>query len=338
MGTLIHLDEERQRKPNLDGVQALVAADLSAVNALILRHMESPVGLIPKLAGHVISAGGKRLRPMLTLAATRLCGYAGDRHIGLAATVEFIHTATLLHDDVVDESELRRGNVTANHIFGNKASVLVGDFLFSRAFQLMVADGNLQILDILSSAAAKIAEGEVLQLITSHETETSEQDYLEVIRCKTAVLFAAATQIGAVIAGRPAAEERALHDYGLSLGIAFQLVDDVLDYSANQVALGKTVGDDFREGKITLPVLLAFRRGSSEERQFWRRTLETQELQESDLAHAIQLLERHGALRDSIARAQHYGAMARDALNIFPDSMEKRVLNDVIDFCIHRAY
>jgi octaprenyl-diphosphate synthase len=322
----------------LDKLTVLVADDLKACNALIIDRMQSPVELIPQLAGYIIAAGGKRLRPVLTLASSRLCGYDGNRHQALAACVEFIHTATLLHDDVVDESDLRRGLASANAVFGNKSSVLVGDFLFSRAFQLMVEDGSLDVLRILSQASAVIAEGEVLQLTTSNDTGTSEQAYLDVIRSKTAELFAAACQIGAVVADRPAAEEDALFAYGLNLGIAFQLVDDVLDYSALQARLGKTVGDDFREGKITLPVILAFRRGSDEERVFWNRALEEMEQGEGDLDKAIGLMNQHGALRDTVERARHYGAIARDALGLFPDGEEKAALLDVIDFVIDREF
>ena len=322
----------------LDKLTVLVADDLKACNALIIDRMQSPVELIPQLAGYIVAAGGKRLRPVLTLASARLCRYGGDRHQGLAACVEFIHTATLLHDDVVDESDLRRGLASANAVFGNKASVLVGDFLFSRAFELMVEDGSLDVLRILSHASAVIAEGEVLQLTTSNDTGTSEQAYLDVIRSKTAELFAAACQIGAVVADRPAVEEDALFAYGLNLGIAFQLVDDVLDYSALQARLGKTVGDDFREGKITLPVILAYRRGSDEERVFWNRALEEMEQGEGDLDKAIGLMNQHGALRDTVERARHYGAIARDALGIFPDSEEKTALLDVIDFVIDREF
>jgi len=337
---IVNLEDERTRprRPSLDGLAALVAADLTAVNQLIVKHMDSQVALIPQLAGHIVAAGGKRLRPMLTLAASRLCGYRGARHVALAACVEFIHTATLLHDDVVDDSALRRGRATANALWGNKASVLVGDFLFSRAFQVMVADGSLRVLDILSNASAVISEGEVLQLVTSNDTETSEQAYLEVIRCKTAALFAAACRIGAVVADRPKVEEEALESFGLNLGIAFQLIDDVLDYSAKQAELGKSIGDDFQEGKITLPVVLAFRRGDTDERSFWRRTLEALEHREGDLDHAVGLMTKHGALRDTVARAGHYGAIARDALGIFPDGPEKKALLEVVDFCIERAY
>jgi octaprenyl-diphosphate synthase len=340
VAVIVNLDEERGRaaKPSLDDLQRLVAEDLHIVNGLILKHMHSPVPLIPQLAGHLIAAGGKRLRPMLTLASARMCGYRGGRHQALAACVEFIHTATLLHDDVVDESDLRRGLATANSVWGNKASVLVGDFLFSRAFQIMVADGSLKVLEILSGASAVIAEGEVLQLITSNDTETSEQSYLDVIRCKTAALFAAACRVGAVVAERPRVEEEGLDSYGLNLGIAFQLIDDVLDFSAKQVELGKTIGDDFREGKITLPVILAYRRGDEEERSFWRRCVVKLDQTPADLDRAIGHLERHGALRDTVARARHYGAIARDALGIFPEGAEKRALVDVVDFCIERAY
>jgi octaprenyl-diphosphate synthase len=300
--------------------------------------MHSQVALIPQLAGHIVAAGGKRLRPVLTLASAQLAGHDGERHVKLAACVEFIHTATLLHDDVVDESALRRGEASANALFGNKPSVLVGDFLFSRAFELMVEDGSLAVLAILSRASSVIAEGEVLQLITANDTETREEAYLEVIRSKTAALFAAACRIGAVVADRPAAEEAALESYGLNLGIAFQLIDDVLDFSAKQALLGKTVGDDFREGKITLPIILAFQRGDDEDRAFWRRTLEELDQTDADLEHAIGLLERTGGLADTIARARAYGEAACQALSEFPDSPIRQAMIDVVDFCIDRAY
>lgn len=338
MGVVVNLDGERDKRPSLDELHALIADDLKAVNDEIVKRMQSPVALIPQLAAHIVAAGGKRLRPMLTLAAAELCGYQGKRHVTLATCVEFIHTATLLHDDVVDESELRRGRDSANAIFGNSASVLVGDFLFSRSFELMVEDGSLKVLGILSRASSVIAEGEVLQLMTTNDTETGETQYLEVIESKTAQLFAAACQIGAVVADRPKVEEDALEAFGMNLGVVFQLIDDVLDYQADQEKLGKTVGDDFREGKITLPVILAFRRGDEEERAFWRRTLEDLEQTDDDLAHAIKLMEKHDALSDSIERARHYGAIARDALGIFKDCPEKRALIEIIDFCIQRAH
>ena len=317
---------------------ALTAQGMNAVNSVILSRMQSEIPLIPALAGHLISGGGKRLRPMLTLAGAELVGYQGARHHKLAAAVEFIHTATLLHDDVVDGSELRRGKAAANIIFGNPATVLVGDFLFSRAFQCMVADGSIEVLKILSDASAVIAEGEVQQLMTTNDTATSEDDYFSVIGAKTAALFAAACRIGAVVAERPEAEKRALESYGRNFGIAFQLVDDILDFSARQAELGKTVGDDFREGKITLPVILAFRRGDAAERAFWRRCLEDLEQNEKDLDRARELMGRHGAIEDSMARARGYGAIAREALEVFPDSGIKRELIDIVDFCVERAY
>ena len=321
----------------LTALTLLVRDDLEACNREIIARMHSPVALIPQLAAHLVAAGGKRLRPLLTLATARLCGYQGQRHIPLAACIEFIHTATLLHDDVVDESELRRGQASANALFGNKPSVLVGDFIFARAFRIMVQDGSLKVLAILSEASATIAEGEVLQLVTQNDTTTTEAQYLEVIEGKTAALFAAAARLGAVVADRPQAEEDALDAYGRNLGTAFQLVDDALDYAAEQERLGKTIGDDFREGKITLPVLLAFARGDEAERVFWRRTLEEREQGPEDLARAQALIERHGGLRDTVARAQDYGDAALAALRIFPDSPVRQALEDIVAFCIARA-
>lgn len=340
MSVVATTDDKREtsRSNALEDLSALVRDDLEGANRIILEQMQSPVALIPQLAGHIIAAGGKRLRPMLLLAATRMCAYEGDRHLRLAATVEFIHTATLLHDDVVDDSALRRGLATANALFGNEASVLVGDFLFARAFEMMVADGSLEVLKILSRASAVIAEGEVMQLTTVNNPETAEDTYLEVIGAKTAALFAAACQIGAVVADRPTAERDALEGYGLNLGMAFQLIDDVLDYSARQATLGKTVGDDFREGKITLPVMLAYRRGTDEERRFWLRTLKDLDQDDTDLRRALALINRHKALDDSVGRARHYGEKARDALAIFPDSPARAALMGVVDFCIDRAH
>jgi octaprenyl-diphosphate synthase len=343
LGVVVNLDSvpgnvSAGQNPSLDALVKLTSNDIEDVNSLIIQAMDSPVALIPQLAGHLIAAGGKRLRPMMTLASARMCGYDGTRHKGLAACVEFIHTATLLHDDVVDESFLRRGLSSANAVWGNQASVLVGDFLFSRAFELMVTDGSLQVLAALSKASTVIAEGEVLQLTTTNNTETGETQYLEVIRSKTAQLFSAACRIGAIIADRPKVEEDALETFGMNLGITFQLIDDMLDYSAKQSDLGKTVGDDFKEGKITLPVILAFRRGDDEERVFWRRTLENLDQSQGDFQHAINLMNKHGALQDTVERARHYGAIARDAMGIFQDSPEKLALVDAIDFCIHRAY
>lgn len=338
MGVVVNLDQTSEKQPSIDALTAVTAKDLEAVNTLIVQAMDSQVKLIPQLAGHLVAAGGKRLRPMLTLAAARMCGYEGERHVGLSACVEFIHTATLLHDDVVDESDLRRGRATANAVWGNQASVLVGDFLFARAFELMVGDGSLKVLGVLSHASKVISEGEVHQLLTQNDTETSESAYLEVIQAKTAQLFSAAARIGAIVSDRPAVEEEALDIFGMNLGIAFQLVDDVLDYSAKQATLGKTVGDDFREGKITLPVILAYRRGTDKERAFWRRTLEALEQKADDLEHAFELLEKRDALSDTVERARHYGAIARDAVGLFEDCEEKQALLEAVEFSIHRAY
>jgi octaprenyl-diphosphate synthase len=340
LGVTVPFEAGRKRahEPSLETLQALVAEDLAEVNREIVNRMESGVPLIPELAGHIIGAGGKRLRPMLTLGAAKLCGYSGRRHIGLAACVEFIHTATLLHDDVVDGSDLRRGDASANALWGNKPSVLVGDFLFSRAFSLMVEDGSLRVLEILAGASAVIAEGEVMQLTTSNNTETSEAEYLEVITAKTAKLFTAACQLGAIVVERPAVEEKALEIYGRNIGIAFQLVDDALDYSARQATLGKTIGDDFREGKMTLPVVLTYRRGDEDERRFWRRAFEKGDQRDGDLARAIALMERHGALADTVERARHYGAVARDALGIFAPGRAKDALIEAVDFAVQRAH
>ncbi|MBV9656238.1 MAG: polyprenyl synthetase family protein [Acetobacteraceae bacterium] len=325
----------------LAALTALLQADLQACNRTIVAHMDSPVALIPQLAAHIVAAGGKRLRPLLTLASARLCGYGAraedQRHVNLAACVEFIHTATLLHDDVVDESRLRRGLASANAVFGNKASVLVGDFLFARAFQLMVADGSLPVLAILSGAAATIAEGEVLQLATQNDLSTSEERYLNVIKGKTAALFAAACQVGAVVANRPAAEEQALASYGLNLGMAFQLVDDALDYAADQATLGKTVGDDFREGKITMPVLAAYGASDAEGRRFWDRTIERSEQTEDDLGHALALIGHTGAITATINRAGAFAHAAKQALGPFRESTIKHALLDVADYTLSRA-
>jgi octaprenyl-diphosphate synthase len=327
-----------ERPGPLDALAALAAEDMAAVNEIIVRRMDSPVALIPQLASYIVRSGGKRLRPLLTLASARMCGYRGEQHRNLAAAVEFIHTATLLHDDVVDDSELRRGSASANAVFGNEASVLVGDFLFSRAFQLMVESGSLEVLRILSDASAVIAEGEVLQLSTTGDTTTDEAGYMAVIGAKTAALFAAACRIGAVVADRPAADAEALDAYGRSLGVAFQLVDDVLDYSARQAELGKTVGDDFREGKMTLPVVLAVARADAEEKAFWVRTIEEQDQRPEDLARAQALLARHGALDAAMERARGFAREARASLALLPDGPERRAMDAALDFVVDRAY
>ncbi len=337
LGVVLALDEKASQR-GIEALNRLAAADLARVNQMILSRTGSEVTMIPEVANHLISSGGKRLRPMLTLATAGLCGYAGDGHIRLAASVEFMHTATLLHDDVVDQSDMRRGKMAARMLWGNEASVLVGDFLLGQAFKMMVEVGSLHCLDVLSSAAAVIAEGEVLQLSAAKDLQTSEEDYLKVIRAKTAALFAAACEVGPILAARSKTEISACRAYGANLGIAFQLIDDALDYGGSSARLGKNTGDDFREGKITLPVVLAFRRGSEAERVFWRRTLEEGAINEADLEQALALMRKHRALEDTIERAHHYGAMARDALGLFPDAPWKGALLDVIDFCIARAH
>ena len=322
----------------LDALLALVQPGMERVNAFILSRTGSDVAMIPEVANHLISSGGKRLRPMLTLATAALCGYSGDGDVKLAASVEFMHTATLLHDDVVDGSEMRRGKLAARMLWGNEASVLVGDFLLGQAFKMMVEVGSLEALRILADAAAVIAEGEVMQLAAAKNTATTEDDYLAVVRGKTAALFAAACEVGPVIAGRPREEQAAARSYGMNLGVAFQLVDDALDYGGREAKLGKKVGDDFREGKITLPVVLAYRRGSGEERAFWKRTLERGEVEDADLAEALRLLVKHRAIDDTIARARHYGAIARDALGLFRGKSEAQALIDVVAFVTARAH
>ncbi len=337
VGVVVPL-EERAKEPGIGELVDLVADDMDRVNQMILSRTGSDVTMIPEVANHLISSGGKRLRPMLTLATAGLCGYQGEGHIKLAASVEFMHTATLLHDDVVDQSDMRRGKLAARMLWGNEASVLVGDFLLGQAFKMMVEVGSLACLDILSTAAAVIAEGEVMQLSAAKDTETTEDDYLAVIRAKTAALFAAASEVGPVLANRPKGEAAACRSYGMNLGVAFQLIDDALDYGGTSSKLGKNVGDDFREGKITLPVVLSFRRGNDAERAFWKRTLEQGEINDGDLATALATMRRHRALEDTVERARHYGAMARDALELFPSSPWKKSLLSVVDFCVSRAH
>ena len=339
MATVVSLEGKR-KAPSLEPLLSLCADDMVQVDREILARMRSPVALIPELANHLVGAGGKRMRPLLTVAAARLCGYqeVSDRHIKLATCVEFIHSATLLHDDVVDVSALRRGKPSANTVWGDKASVLVGDFLFTRSFELMVDVGSLDILGVLSRASSTIAEGEVLQLVSQRDISTPESTYLEVIKAKTAKLFAAAAEVGAMVAGRNGPERVALESFGMNLGIAFQLVDDALDYSGREAKLGKSVGDDFREGKITLPVILAFLRGGAVDREFWKRTIEKLDQRDGDLEQAQTLIERHGALADTLERARHYGAMARDGLGLFPASPLKAALLEAVDFAIDRAH
>jgi octaprenyl-diphosphate synthase len=293
--------------------------------------------MIPEIANHLISSGGKRLRPMVTLAAAQMFDYAGEGHVKLATSVEFMHTATLLHDDVVDESGMRRGQQTARMIWGNQASVLVGDFLLGQAFRMMVDVGSLDALDVLSTAASVIAEGEVMQLAAAQNLETTEDEYLAVIRAKTAALFSAAAEVGPIIAGASRSDRAALRSYGTNLGLAFQLVDDALDYGGSSKDLGKNVGDDFREGKVTLPVILSYRRGTAEERDFWKRAIEGHENGDAELEKAFGLMARCSAIGDTIGRARHFGEIARDALAPLKPTAQKTALLEVIDFCISRV-
>ncbi|MDU8943669.1 polyprenyl synthetase family protein [Ovoidimarina sediminis] len=330
------LDGDGNAKPH-ERLAAELADDMDRVNALIAERMASKhAPRIPEVTAHLVGAGGKRLRPMLTLGTARMCGYGGDHHVKLAATVEFIHTATLLHDDVVDESRQRRGRPTANLLWDNKSSVLVGDYLFARAFQLMVETDSLRVLDILANAAATIAEGEVLQLSAAQNLATDEAIYLQVVRGKTAALFSAATQVGGVIAGVPEAQEAALYTYGDALGVAFQIVDDLLDYGGDAAATGKNVGDDFRERKLTLPVIKAVAKADAEERAFWARVIEKGDQREGDLERALDLLARHGAMEATRADALRWASEAKAALGALPEHPIRGMLNDLADYVVAR--
>lgn len=329
--------DEVSHKPH-DRLNAYLSDDMEAVNKLIRARMASEhAPRIPEVTAHLVEAGGKRLRPMLTLAAARMCGYDGPFHVHLAATVEFIHTATLLHDDVVDESRQRRGRPTANLLWDNKSSVLVGDYLFSRSFQLMVETGSLRVLDILANASATIAEGEVLQLTAAQDLATDERIYLQVVRGKTAALFSAATEVGGVIAGAPEATVTALRTYGDALGIAFQIVDDLLDYGGSSDTIGKNVGDDFRERKLTLPVIKAVAKADATERAFWIRTIEKGDQRSGDLEEAMDLLSRHGAMEETRAEALGWAAKAKAALATLPAHALGDMLADLADYVVARV-
>jgi octaprenyl-diphosphate synthase len=331
------LDKVNRDKP-LDRLVARLAPDMAAVNVLIRDRMASEhAPRIPEVTAHLVEAGGKRVRPLLTLAAARLCGYPGPYHIHLAATVEFIHTATLLHDDVVDESRQRRGRPTANLLWDNKSSVLVGDYLFSRSFQLMVETGSLRVLDILANASATIAEGEVLQLTAAQDLATTEAIYLQVVRGKTAALFAAATEVGGVIAGAPEAQVTALRTYGDALGIAFQIVDDLLDYGGDSSVIGKNVGDDFRERKLTMPVIRAVAAADATERAFWSRVIEAGDQRPGDLEEVLRLLDRHGAMERTRLTALDWAERAKAALAELPADDLRDMLADLADFVVARV-
>jgi len=338
VGVVLSFDESQAERASIAPLVHATAAGMERVNRLVIERTRSDVALIPEVARYLMDSGGKRLRPMLTLASAQACGYRGEADAKLAASVEFMHTATLFHDDVVDESQTRRGRRAARLVWGNQESVLVGDFLLGQAFKMMVEVGSLEALEVLSAAAATIAEGEVMQLTTAKNTETTEDEYLDVVRAKTAALFSAAAEVGPILARADRSVRAAFRSYGANLGIAFQLIDDALDYGGQTPTLGKDVGDDLREGKVTLPVVLAYRRGTPEDRAFWSRTLVGGAVSDPDLAHAVMLLERTKALRDTVERARHYGAMARDALAPLPDEPFKAALLDAVAFCIARAH
>jgi len=339
MTKIINFSESRRSTDDaLGDLHAIFSEELQQVELAIAEHMESAAALIPEISDHLIGAGGKRLRPLLTLSAARLANYQGRDHITMAAAVEYMHTATLLHDDVVDDSDMRRGQPTARNLWGNSASVLVGDFLLGQAFRMMVAAGSLPALDILSSAAAVIAEGEVMQLAAMNNAQISEDSYLDIIDAKTAALFAAAAEVGGVIADAQDAEQKALTAYGRNLGIAFQLVDDALDYSSINRVLGKNIGEDFAEGKVTLPVILAYHRGDAEAREFWQEAVKNPNNDAARLDRALALMDQTDALADTVERARHYGDKAKDALGLFPAGEVQKTLIRLVDFCIARAY
>ena len=339
MTKIINFSESRRSTDDaLGDLHDFFDEELQQVELAISEHMRSAAALIPEISDHLIGAGGKRLRPLLTLSAARLANYQGHDHITMAAAVEYMHTATLLHDDVVDDSDMRRGQPTARNLWGNSASVLVGDFLLGQAFRMMVAAGSLAALDILSSAAAVIAEGEVMQLAAMNNVQISEDSYLDIIDAKTAALFAAAAQVGGVIAGAQGAEQKALTAYGRNLGIAFQLVDDALDYGSVNCVLGKNIGEDFAEGKVTLPVILAYHRGDAKARKFWEKAATKPGGNSAHLEHALSLMNETAALVDTVERARHYGDKAKDALGLFPAGEVQKTLIRLVDFCIARAY
>lgn len=336
--TVLATKKETANVDALERLVSLTAEDMKRVNSIVLEQMASPVDLVTRLAAYIIASGGKRLRPMLTVAAAKLCGYEGERHHKVAACVEFIHTATLLHDDVVDESVLRRGAASANAVFGNQASVLVGDFLFSRAFQLMVEDGPLEIPRILSKASAVMAEGEVMQLVSTGDLEMDMTSYLKVVQAKTAALFAASCSVGAVVAGASNDKEKALHEYGTNLGIAFQIIDDVLDYSSVQQKSGKNVGIDFGECKVTLPIMLALESASADEKAFWQRTMGEGKQEEGDFAKAVMLMQKHSTFNKSIEIAHSFIAKAKDNLSIFETSQLQNAMMGILDFIVDREF
>ena len=312
--------------------------DIDKVNTLILSNMASKVPLISQLAGYIISSGGKRIRPILTLATSKLCKYSGERHINLAAAIEFIHTATLLHDDVVDESNKRRGQKSANIVWDNKSSILVGDFLLSKAFRLMIKDGSHRCLDTLSKASIEISQGEVLQLLTNNNIQTSETKYLEVINAKTAELFGAACIVSGIISEVGREKEIALYEFGKNLGISFQIIDDTLDYFSNDQSFGKNKGDDFKEGKVSIPIILAYMRSNSDEKKFWTRVINDKNQKKEDLDIALSIIKKYEVLSDCFKKAKHFSLIAKDSLGAFENSIEKEKLINIADFAINRIF
>ena len=337
MNAFVSVDDQYEPTPTLQSLLDLTGDDMDRINKLILSQTHSSVDMIPELASHLINSGGKRIRPMLTCATSRMCGYRDFDHIALATSVEFLHTATLLHDDVVDESDMRRGRKSARLLWGNQASVLVGDYLLGQSFKIMVSVGNLEALRILSNASAVIAEGEVMQLAATNRPDLSIAEYMAVIDSKTAALFIAAAELGAVVGNSTIEERTAVKNYGHNLGILFQLIDDALDYHGEAAKLGKVVGDDFREGKITLPVILSYQNGNDEERQFWQRTLGEGKIDDGDLENAIALIAKHNAIGETISKASKYAENAKNALAEFPQSKWKEALLDAVQFCVERT-
>ncbi len=331
------LNQTRNNQMSLQSLINLTQYDMERVNQFILSMAKSEVEMIPEISNHLISSGGKRLRPMITLASAHMFGYQNDGHIKLATAVEFMHTATLLHDDVIDESNLRRGKSTARMIWGNQASVLVGDFLLGQAFKMMVDVGSIEALSVLANAAAIIAEGEVMQLSAAKNIQTSASDYLKIINAKTAALFSAAAEVGPIIAGYKDKERSALREYGTLLGLAFQLIDDALDYGGAAKHLGKNIGDDFREGKITMPVILAYARSNTVEKAFWEQALENGNNNDEAFAHAQYLIEKYDSLSDTIEQARIYGTRATNALASMNKNLAYNALVETIDFCIARV-
>ena len=332
------LEDNLNNQKKFDDLQQLVNNDLKKVDIIIKEKIKNKINYIPKVASHLVKAGGKRIRPMLCLACAQLCNYKGVKHINLSASIEFIHTATLLHDDVIDESKKRRGLKTANNIWGNKSSILVGDFLLSKSFNLMTEVENIEVLKILSKTSSIIIEGEISQMLSNKNIATTEDDYLNIIKSKTAQLFATASKIVSYLIKYPNEYKNALDSFGINLGIAFQLIDDLLDYKAVEKYLGKMTGDDFKEGKITLPIILALRRSNQSENNFWKKTIQDRRIDPGDFEKACSILKKREILDDIHKRAKHYGAIAKDALGIFNNSKEKKILLNIVDFVIDRNF